>query len=143
MLTLIRCPFHPRVTAVARKIPRSFCQKCSTPKHAYTFDPTKLEWADCRRPGIGWESFRKRAHTQAVREHSVTVVLACCGLTLAKRMELMCASKSPLKKKRKKAQAGNELSNILPKSSHARKKANTTPSKLDTNCLGILARYER
>ena len=49
MLTLIRCPFHPRVTAVARKRPRSLCQKCRwqvTPKHTYTFDPTKLEWAD-------------------------------------------------------------------------------------------------
>ena len=49
VLTLIRCPFHPLVTAVARKRLRSFCQKCRwqvTPKHAYTFDPTKLEWAD-------------------------------------------------------------------------------------------------
>ena len=39
----------PRVTAVARKKPRSFCQKCRwqvTPKHAYTIDPTKSEWAD-------------------------------------------------------------------------------------------------
>ena len=36
---LFRCPFHPRVTAVARKRPRSFCQKCRwqvTAKHAYT-----------------------------------------------------------------------------------------------------------
>ena len=49
MLTLIRCPFHPPVTAVARKRHRSFCQKCRwqvTPKHAYTVDPTKFEWAD-------------------------------------------------------------------------------------------------
>ena len=48
-LTLIRCPFHPRVTAVARKKPRSFYQKCRwqvTPKHAYTLHPTKSEWAD-------------------------------------------------------------------------------------------------
>ena len=32
-------PFHPRVTTVARKRPRSFCQKCRwqvTSKHAYT-----------------------------------------------------------------------------------------------------------
>ena len=39
----------PGVTAVARKRPRSFCQKCKwqvTPKHAYTLDPTKSEWAD-------------------------------------------------------------------------------------------------
>ena len=49
VLTLTRCPFHPRVTAVARKRPRSFCQKCRwqvTPKHAYNLDPTKSEWAD-------------------------------------------------------------------------------------------------
>ena len=48
-MTFILCPFHPRVTAVARKRPRSFCQKCRwqvTPKHAHTLDPTKLEWAD-------------------------------------------------------------------------------------------------
>ena len=49
VLSLIRCPFHPRVTAVARKSPRSVCQKCRwqvTPKHAYSLDPTKSEWAD-------------------------------------------------------------------------------------------------
>ena len=36
---LIRYPFHPRVTAVARKRARSFCQMCRwqvTAKHAYT-----------------------------------------------------------------------------------------------------------
>ena len=46
---LIRCPFHPRATAVARKRPRSFCQQCRwqvTPKHAYTVDPRKSKWAD-------------------------------------------------------------------------------------------------
>ena len=49
MLTPIRCPFHPRVTAVARKRPRSFYQKCRwqvTPKQAYAYDPSKSEWAD-------------------------------------------------------------------------------------------------
>ena len=38
-----------RVTAVARKRRRSFFPKCrwqASPKHAYTFDPTKSEWAD-------------------------------------------------------------------------------------------------
>ena len=37
--TIFRYPFHPRVTAVARKRSRSFCQKCRwqvTAKHAYT-----------------------------------------------------------------------------------------------------------
>ena len=36
---LFRYPFHPRVTTVARKKSRSFCQKCKwqvTAKHAYT-----------------------------------------------------------------------------------------------------------
>ena len=36
---LFRYPFHPRVSAVARKRPRSFRQKCRwqvTAKHAYT-----------------------------------------------------------------------------------------------------------
>ena len=40
---------HPCVTAVARKRPRSFYQKCgwqATPKHAYVFDLAKWEWAD-------------------------------------------------------------------------------------------------
>ena len=34
---------------MARKRPRSFCQKCRRqvkPKHAYALDPTKSEWAD-------------------------------------------------------------------------------------------------
>ena len=47
--TLIRCPLHPRVTAVARKRPWSLCQKCGwqvTPKHVYTLDPTMSERAD-------------------------------------------------------------------------------------------------
>ena len=31
----------------------------------------------CHCPGIVWESIRKRAHTQLIREHSVTVVSTC------------------------------------------------------------------
>ena len=49
MLTLCADSFQPLVTAVACKRPQSFCQKCRwqvNPKHAYTLDPTKLEWAD-------------------------------------------------------------------------------------------------
>ena len=50
VLALIRRAFHPLVfNGVARKRPRSFCQKCRwqvTPKQAYTLDPTKSEWAD-------------------------------------------------------------------------------------------------
>ena len=62
MLTLIRSPFHPRVTAAARKRPRSFCQNCRwqvIPKH--TLDPTKSEWV--------WEPIR----TQLTRNLSGNV----------------------------------------------------------------------
>ena len=81
VLTLIRCPYHPRVTAVARKRSRWFCQKYrwqDTHKHAYTLDPSKkvgVGWLH-RCPGRVWESIRKRSLTQLVREHSVTVVSA-------------------------------------------------------------------
>ena len=46
VLILIRCPFQPRVTTVARERPWSFCQKCRwlvISKHAYTLDPAKSE----------------------------------------------------------------------------------------------------
>ena len=48
-LLLVRCPFHPRVTAVARKVPWSFCQKSRwwvTSQHTYILDPRKSQWAD-------------------------------------------------------------------------------------------------
>ena len=111
MLTLIRCPFHPRVTAVARKRPRSFCQKCRwqvTPKHAYTLAPSKSEWADyavvqaeCRNQS-GKELTRNLSGNtwlqlcqgtlgySCVKEHLVTVVsgntwLQLCQGTLGNR----------------------------------------------------------
>ena len=77
VLTLIRCPFHPRVTAVARERLQSFCQKCRwqvTPKHAYTLDPTKSEWADYAAVQAKCGNLRKRSHMQLVREHSATFV---------------------------------------------------------------------
>ena len=67
-------PPLPRVSVVARKRPRSFSKNCRwqvTSEDAYTFEPTKSEWADYNRcPGIVWDPIRKRAHTQLVREHS-------------------------------------------------------------------------
>ena len=47
----------PRVTAMARKRPRSYCQKCRrrvTPKHAYSLDPTKSESADYAAVQVQW-----------------------------------------------------------------------------------------
>ena len=48
MLTLLWCPFQACVTTAAGKNLQSFCRKFRwqvTPKHAYTLDPTKSEWA--------------------------------------------------------------------------------------------------
>ena len=47
VVTLIPCPFQPRITVVPPKSPRSFCQKYSwqiTSKHAYTLFPP---WWEC------------------------------------------------------------------------------------------------
>ena len=56
-------PFHPRVTAVARKRSRSFCQKCRwqvTAKHAYTLRMCLcMKWHGCM-------VYTERAETAAV-----------------------------------------------------------------------------
>ena len=46
---LLQYPFHPCVTAVARKRSRSFCQTCRwqvTAKHAYTLHKCGFPWSD-------------------------------------------------------------------------------------------------
>ena len=51
---LFWCPFHPVLMQWHVKEPKSICQKCSwqvTPKHVYTLDPRKSEWADYTVPG--------------------------------------------------------------------------------------------
>ena len=91
VLTLIRCPFHSRVTAEPRKIPRSFCQKCRwqvTPKHAYTLDPAKSEWADYAavQAECGYPSENEltaHATRQGTLGHSRLSSLSHCGLILA------------------------------------------------------------
>ena len=121
-MTLIRCPFHFRVTAATRKRFRSFCQKCRwqvTPKHAYTLDPAKSEYC-C--PDMLREPFiRKRAHTQLVGRLSATVVSAP-GVKRG-----MCVRELISTWKKKNPQ-GKEWSNSLPKSSQARKKPPPPPT---------------
>ena len=71
--------YTPRVTAAARKRPRSLCQKCRwqiTLQHVYTLDPAKSKYADYAATSIVWEPIRKRVHTQLVRERLATVVSA-------------------------------------------------------------------
>ena len=62
---------------------------------------------------------RKQAHTQLIREHSATIVSACWATvdwSWIKRVELVCMSWSPLKKKKKKVWVGTESSKVLPNS---------------------------
>ena len=80
-LTLCACSYSvsvpPRVTAVARKRPRSFYQKCEwqvIPEHAYTLDRTKWVGYALSRHSEG--TYQERAHTQLVREQSATVISA-------------------------------------------------------------------
>ena len=119
--------FTPMLLQWHVKDPGHSAKKCwwqVTAKHAYTLDPTKLEWADY---AAVWDRIRKSAHTQLCQGtlgRSCLSLLSHCGLILAQRVYLVCTSWSPLKKQQqqKDAQAGNERSNILPKSSQARKK---------------------
>ena len=119
MLTLIRCPFHPCITEVARKRPRSFCQKCRWQiihEHVYTLVPTKSKWADCRWPSIVWEPIRDeltRNLTGNIRPQSSQYAEPLWTDPALKSGISVCELIS-------KAQAWNEWSNILPKYSQSR-----------------------
>ena len=93
VLILIRCPFHPRVTTVAHKRPRSFCQKCRrqvTPEHAFTLDLTKSEseltMLLCRHSVEIYQETSSHASRQTTLSHSRLSSLNHCGLILAKRV---------------------------------------------------------
>ena len=104
---MIWCLFHPRVTAVVCKRPQSFCQKCRwqvAAKHAYTLDPIK-------------SSGNTRSQSSQLTEPLWMDPGLKSGISLP---ELISTFK-------KKAPAGNKWSNILQKSSQARKKAATHP----------------
>ena len=132
MVDLIRWPFHPRVTAVARKRPWSFCRKCRwqfTPKHAYTFDPAKSGWAhyavvQAEYGNLSGNELTRNSsgYTQSQSSQLAEPLWTKSGLKSGISLsELISTFKKKGKKKKKKAQAGNEFSNILPKSSHAAK----------------------
>ena len=128
MLTLIRCPFHPLVTTVARKRLQSFCQKCRwqvTPKYAYIFDPMKSEKADyaavqawCGNLSGNKLTRNSSSNTQSQSSQLIEPLWTDSGLKSGISVhELISTSK----KRKKKVQAGNEVLNILPKSLHLRK----------------------
>ena len=151
MPTLIRCPFHHRVTAVACKRSRSFCQKCRwqvTPIHVYNLDPMKSELADyaavhaecgnlsenkltCNSSGNTWPQLSQHAEP----------LWTDPGLKRLKSEISVCDLISTLKKK---AQSGNELSNISPKSLDVEKKPENihthhTPTGVSVNIPALMS----
>ena len=132
VLTPIRCPFHPRVTAVARKTPRSFCQKCRwqvTPKHAHTLGPPKSEWADyaavqaeCGNPSGKELTRNSPGNTQSQSSQLAESLWTGPGLRSGLSLRELISTF-----KKKKVQAGNEFSTVPPTSSHARNKPPRPP----------------
>ena len=125
MLTFIRCLFHPRVTAVARKRPLSFCQKCrwqGTPKHELTLDPTKSEWADYAAVQAYCGNLSGNEFTRTLSENIrpqssqlAELLWTDPGIKSGIRVfNFQTKARTKKGKKRKKAQTGND--NILPKS---------------------------
>ena len=98
----------------------------ATPKHTYTLDPSKSEWADyaavqaeCGNPSGNELTRNLSGNTQSQSSQLTEPLWTGPGLKSGISLHELISTK---KKKRKKEQVGNELSNILPKSSHARKK---------------------
>ena len=76
------------------------------------------------------ESIRKRAHTQLAREHSSQLTEPLWtdpGIKTGSSVRELISTLKKRKKEKKEAQAGNKYSNILPKSSQARKKLPPPP----------------
>ena len=97
--------FYPCVTAVVRKIPKPFCEKCRwqvTAKHPHIHDSTKSEWADNALQALYGNLSGKPAHMQLV--HSQLSLLSYCGLLHGIKSELgLHKLNSTLKKKEKKS----------------------------------------
>ena len=89
VLTLIRCPFHPCVTAVARKRPQSFCQKCSGRLHLNTHTPL-TQWSQSgltmllSRHSVGtYAETNIHSTCHGTFGHSHLSSLSHCGLIMA------------------------------------------------------------
>ena len=121
-----------------------------TPKHTYTFDPMKLEWANY---AAVWAQCRNLSGNELTHNLSrniwpQTSQLAEPLWTNPSMKSGICVHKlisTSKKERKKKAQTGNELLNILPKSSQVRKKPPPpncvnlvhTKHNFDSSCLWI------
>ena len=139
VLTLIRCPFHPRVTAVAREKSRSFCQKCRwqvTTKHAYNLDPTKSVWTDYAAIQVqcgnlcGNELTRNSSRNIRPQSSQPAKPLWTDPGTKSRISARELISTSKKKKRKKKVQARNEWSNIPPNPRKRGKKSQYHTHKL-------------
>ena len=130
MLTLIWCPFHPRVTAVGRKRPRSFRQKCRwqvTPKHAHTLTqrrPTGLTMPLSRHSVGTYPENDLTRNLSSIRPQSSQLAEPLWTDPGIKEWNL-CARANLHLKKKSAGGAGNKWSNIVQKSSQARKERPT------------------
>ena len=106
------------------------CRWQVIPKHAYTLDPTNSEWADYTavQAYCGNLSGNELTRNLSGNTRSQSSQLAEPPWTDLDLKNGISVRDLVSTKKKKKAQAGNELSNILPKSSQARKKPPPTPS---------------
>ena len=92
MLTLTRCPFHPRVTAVTRKKSRPLCQSASgrLPLNTHTLSLTQRSRSKLIIPVQGEKKVGnppwRRAHVQLARDCSFTVVSTRQGLFVHSRL---------------------------------------------------------
>ena len=104
-----------------------------TPKYAFTLDPAKSEWADnaavqAKCGNLSGNEFARNSSGN-IRSQSSQLAEPLWTDPGLKSGIGVCELISTLKKK-KKAQAGNELSNILPKSWHVGKKPSlSSPTK--------------
>ena len=113
MLTHIGCPFHPRVTALARKKPSHSAKSAGGRSHLNTH--TLLTQRS--RIGLTMPLSRHSVETYPETSSHATCqgtfgqgrlsLLSHCRLILAYRVKLVCVSYSPLKKNKRRRQEMN------------------------------------
>ena len=98
---------------------------CSLNRIRWKYNEVGVGWL-CRYSGIAWEPIRKLSHTQLVREHSATIVSSrWTTVDWSWPEECSKCARVNLHLRRKKAQAGNEWSNLLPRILANEEKATT------------------
>ena len=143
VLTLIRCPFHPRVTAVARKRPRPFCQSAGGRLHLNMRTPLTQR----SRSGLTMPLSRHRvganpersshATCQGTFGHSHLSSLSHCGLILAIKCGI--SVRELIATFKKKTLARIECASSLPKSSQAKEKPPPQPySSINISPLNVV-----